>query len=71
MNNWTKGTDYPEWMTDEGLKTLSNGYLLKDETPKAMYERVSWAAAVALGNHSLSKKFFDVLVFGIHCSIFL
>jgi ribonucleoside-diphosphate reductase alpha chain len=34
----------PEWMGDEGFKTLSNGYMLPGETPKAMYLRVAKAA---------------------------
>lgn len=35
----------PQWLTDEGLKTLSNGYLLPNETPADMYKRVASSAA--------------------------
>lgn len=31
----------PEWMTKEGYKTISKGYLLEQETPKAMYRRIA------------------------------
>ncbi len=30
---------HPEWMTEEALHTLSKGYLLPGETPKALFER--------------------------------
>lgn len=45
INNWTPGNEYPEWMTEESLKTLSRQHLLKGETPREMYERL----AVTLG----------------------
>ena len=32
--NWAKGKDYPEWMDEVGVATISKGYLLPDETPK-------------------------------------
>lgn len=35
----------PEWMQDEGYRTLLGGYLLAGETPRAMYRRVAKAAA--------------------------
>ncbi len=35
----------PKWMDDAGYSTLKAGYLLPDETPKAMYARVAKAAA--------------------------
>ncbi len=40
-----KAGEAPEWMTDESLRTLEAGYLLKGETPRAMYNRVAEAAA--------------------------
>jgi ribonucleoside-diphosphate reductase alpha chain len=40
MNNWLAGIDYPEWMEDEGLKTLHRQHLLEGETPAMMYSRV-------------------------------
>lgn len=41
INNWTPGVDYPEWMTEESLKTLSRQHLLKGESPREMYERLA------------------------------
>lgn len=39
----------PEWMRVEGYRTISKGYLLKNETPRKAYERIADAAATALG----------------------
>ena len=33
-SNWTSGKDYPEWMDEISLSTISKGYLLPGETPK-------------------------------------
>jgi len=41
IDNWKEGIDYPEWMKEEGLKTLKRQHLLENETPKQMYERIS------------------------------
>lgn len=35
--------NHPEWMTEEATHTLSKGYLLPGETPKALFERCSKA----------------------------
>jgi ribonucleoside-diphosphate reductase alpha chain len=53
----------PEWMTEEGLKTLQNGYLLPDETPLQMYRRVAEAAASYQKDSQgeWAVKFFDVM----------
>lgn len=40
MNTWQAGVDYPEFMTEESLKTLKRQHLLEEETPKQMYERI-------------------------------
>lgn len=40
MNNWIKGTDYPAWMEEEGLKTLKRQHLQEDESPAQMYGRI-------------------------------
>ena len=50
----------PEWLTDEGFTTLQNGYLLKDETPKDMWMRVSTAAAKRLNKPVLASRFFNL-----------
>jgi ribonucleoside-diphosphate reductase alpha chain len=41
IDTWKEGIDYPEWMKEEGLKTLKRQHLLENETPKEMYERIS------------------------------
>jgi ribonucleoside-diphosphate reductase alpha chain len=52
----------PEWMNEDGYKTLSNGYLLPNETPKQMYIRVAEAAASYYKDSEMwSKKFFDAM----------
>lgn len=56
----------PEWLTEEGYKTLSGGYLLPDETPRAMYKRVADAAATYYdgrrnGAEYWADRFFSVM----------
>lgn len=52
----------PEWLTQEGYDTLSRGYLLEDETPRALYTRVAAAAAEWTSDKEVwTKKFFDVM----------
>jgi ribonucleoside-diphosphate reductase alpha chain len=41
MNDWIKGKDYPEWMEEEGLKTLHRQHLITGETPYDMYRRIA------------------------------
>lgn len=54
--------DAPEWMTDEGFKTLNGGYLLPDETPRQMYKRVAHAAASYYSNSKKwNDKFFNAM----------
>jgi ribonucleoside-diphosphate reductase alpha chain len=52
IKNWQAGIDYPEWMTEESLKTLSRQHLLENETPVEMYHRVASA---------LGKKLFEMI----------
>ena len=33
-SQWEKGKDYPEWMTEVSLATISKGYFIPKETPK-------------------------------------
>lgn len=51
----------PEWLSDEGLKTLQRGYLLPGETPKDLYYRVACTAAKILKRPELMRDFFDIL----------
>lgn len=56
----------PDWMSKEGFTTLKGGYLLENETPKAMYRRVSRAAALAGGFDKDTKDdFFDMIYSGM------
>ena len=43
--SWEKGKDYPEWMNEVALSTISKGYLIPGETPKKAYRRVANAVA--------------------------
>jgi ribonucleoside-diphosphate reductase alpha chain len=51
IDNWKEGIDYPEWMREEGLKTLKRQHLLDNETPKQMYERIANTLYLQLSNH--------------------
>jgi ribonucleoside-diphosphate reductase alpha chain len=57
-----KGVDYPEWLTEAGLKTLKNGYLLDGENVFDMYRRISSAAAKRINMPELEERFYEVLV---------
>lgn len=71
--NWTRGIDYPEWMNDEGLRTLQSGYLQEGETPKDMYNRVCNAFSEALyrkwcktkGGNYEEEKIFSAKLFDL------
>ena len=58
---WEKGKDYPEWMNEVALSTISKGYLLPDETPKKAYRRVVSSIASRLGRPDLENKFFKYI----------
>ena len=55
---WKPGVDYPEWMNEVSLATISNGYLLPDENPKKAYRRVADAVAKRLDRPDLANKFY-------------
>lgn len=57
----------PSWLSEEGFIILSKGYLLPNETPKAMYHRVAKAAAKAINEPKLEKKFFEYMWNGWLC----
>jgi len=58
---WERGKDYPEWMNEVALSTISKGYLLPGETPKKAYKRVSSSIAFRLGRPDLENKFFKYI----------
>lgn len=64
----------PQWMTEFGYRTLSGGYLLKGETPRAMYLRIARTAAKRINSTSrvdnkeeespsndLTNEFFEIM----------
>ena len=51
----------PEWLSEEGLHTLSAGYLLPGETPRAMFERVAKAASTINSDPELEQDLFTCL----------
>ena len=62
QQGWELGVDFPVWgNTEIYVKTISKGYLLKGETPKDAYWRVSTSIAKRLGKPELASKFFDYI----------
>jgi ribonucleoside-diphosphate reductase alpha chain len=59
--NWEAGKDYPSWMDEISLATISKGYLLPGETPKKAYRRVASAAANRLKKPELENKFYKLM----------
>lgn len=58
---WESGKDYPTWMDEISLATISKGYLLPNETPKKAYRRVAAAAAMRLKKPELENKFYKLI----------
>ena len=50
----------PSWLNEEGLATLSRGYLLQGETPRGMHARLSSHAAKVLARPDLEEDFFKI-----------
>lgn len=62
LDELKKAGEVPEFLQEEGYKTLCGGYLLSGETPRAMYTRVAKAAASYYANSTYwEKKFFDAM----------
>ena len=62
-SNWEAGKDYPEWMNEVSLATISKGYLLPGETPRKAYKRVADTIADRLDRPDLASKFFRYMSF--------
>jgi len=60
-SQWEAGKQYPEWMDEISLATISKGYLLPGETVKTAYRRVAGASASRLKKPELSNKFFKIM----------
>ena len=58
---WVAGKDYPEYMDEISLATISRGYLLPGETVKSAYRRVAKASALRLKKPELENRFFKIL----------
>ena len=59
-SNWEAGKNYPEWMDEISLSTISRGYLLPGEDVRKAYRRVARAAATRLKKPELENKFFKL-----------
>ena len=67
-NEWIKGEDYPEWGdTEVYRKTIIGGYLLKNESPRDAYARVTDTVARRLGRPEMAAIFFDYIWRGWLC----
>jgi len=51
----------PRWLSEEGMHTLSAGYLLPGETPRKMFQRVAKAAAMTNEDETLFDDLFTCL----------
>jgi ribonucleoside-diphosphate reductase alpha chain len=60
-STWEAGKDYPSWMDEISLATISKGYLLPGETPKKAYRRIAAAAASRLKKPELENKFYKII----------
>ena len=61
-STWTKGKQYPIWMDEIGLSTVSNGYLLPEENVFDAFKRVSKAASKRLRRKDLQPLFYEAMV---------
>ena len=60
-SQWEAGKQYPEWMDEISLATISKGYLLPGETVRTAYKRVANASAARLKKPELATKFFKYI----------
>ena len=56
--DWVAGKDYPEWMNEVSIATISKGYLGQGENVKSAYRRVASTIAKRLDRPDLENKFF-------------
>jgi len=66
-SKWVAGTDYPAWMNEISLATISKGYLQLGETPKQAFKRVSSVIASRLRRPDLERKFYNYMWKGWLC----
>ena len=58
---WERGKDFPEYMDELALSTISKGYLLPGETPRKAYKRVAHSVSMRLNRPDLEAKFFKYI----------
>ena len=58
---WERGKDFPEYMDDVAVSTISKGYLMPGETPRKAYRRVAHAVAMRLNRPDLENKFYKYI----------
>jgi ribonucleoside-diphosphate reductase alpha chain len=61
LESLKKQNECPEWVNEQAYATLSNGYLLPNETPKAAYRRLAKTAADILKKPEFENKFFNYI----------
>jgi len=62
LNELKQIGEAPQWMDESGFVTISNGYLLPEETPTGMYRRLAKAAASFYADSKhWEEKFFFVM----------
>jgi len=59
---WVMGKDYPVWMDEIGISTISKGYLINDENVFDGFKRVSKAAARRIRRKDLQPIFYEAMV---------
>ncbi len=60
-SQWEAGKQYPEWMDEISLATISKGYLLPGENVRTAYKRAANASAARLKRPDLANKFFKYI----------
>jgi ribonucleoside-diphosphate reductase alpha chain len=60
-SNWVKGKDYPVWLDQIGMATISQGYLLPHENMFDAFKRVSKASSRRLKKKELQPFFYEAM----------
>ena len=60
-SNWVKGKDYPVWLDQIGMATISQGYLLPHENVFKAFTRVSKASSRRLKRKDLQPYFYEAM----------
>lgn len=64
LKNNMEYLDWPEWLSEEAVATLKDGYLLTNETPKQVYELIANSACKYLNRPDLYSDLFHCLYNG-------